>query len=65
VILDAISRSDGTREDIVAKMFETNLPDSVVGPLELDANGDPTAGTESIYSATGGNWKWKEEKAVS
>jgi branched-chain amino acid transport system substrate-binding protein len=65
VLLDAISRSDGTREDIVAKMFETNLPDSVVGPLELDANGDPTAGTESIYSATGGNWKWKEEKAVS
>jgi branched-chain amino acid transport system substrate-binding protein len=65
VLLDAISRSDGTREDVVAKLFETNLADSVVGPLEFDANGDPKAGTESIYSATGGNWSWKEEKAVS
>ena len=31
VALDAICRSDGSREDIVAKLFETNLPDSVVG----------------------------------
>ncbi len=65
VILDAISRSDGTREDVVAKMLETSLPDSVIGPLEFDANGDPTSGLESIYSATGGDWEWKEEKAVS
>jgi branched-chain amino acid transport system substrate-binding protein len=65
VILDAIARSDGTREDITAKMFETNLSDSVVGSLQFDANGDPTAGTESIYSATGGDWVWKEERAVS
>ncbi|HJS48682.1 MAG TPA: branched-chain amino acid ABC transporter substrate-binding protein [Gaiellaceae bacterium] len=65
VILDAISRSDGTREDVVAKMFETNLPDSVIGPLEFDANGDPTAGTESIYLAEDGEWVWKEERAVS
>ena len=65
VLLDAISRSDGTREDITTKMFETSLPDSVVGALDFDENGDPKAGTESIYSATGGNWQWKEERAVS
>ena len=65
VILDAIAKSDGTRADIVTKMFETNLPDSVVGNLQFDENGDPTAGTESIYFAENGDWQWKEEKAVS
>ena len=65
VLLEAIADSDGTREDITAKMFEVSIPDSVVGPLEFDENGDPTAGTESIYSATNGNWEWKEEKAVT
>ena len=65
VLLAAIAASDGTREDITAKMFEVSIPDSVVGPLEFDENGDPTAGTESIYSATDGNWKWKEERAVT
>lgn len=65
VILDAISRSDGSRSDITAKMFETSLTDSVVGDLQFDENGDPTAGTESIYSATNGDWQWKEERAVS
>jgi branched-chain amino acid transport system substrate-binding protein len=64
VLLDAIARSDGTREDITAKLFETNLSDSVVGELEFDENGDPTAGTESIYAAENGDWVWKEERAV-
>ena len=65
VILDAIGKSDGSRSDITAKMFETSLPDSVVGNLQFDENGDPTAGTESIYFAQNGNWQWKEERAVS
>jgi branched-chain amino acid transport system substrate-binding protein len=65
VLLEAIANSDGTREDVTAKMFEVSIPDSVVGELEFDENGDPTAGTESIYSATNGNWEWKEERAVT
>jgi hypothetical protein len=64
VALDAISRSDGTREDVVAKMLESDLPDTVVGPISFDANGDVAGGTESIYVAEGGKWVWKEEKAV-
>ena len=65
VLLDAIAKSDGSRSDITAKVFETSLPDSVVGNLQFDENGDPTAGTESIYTATNGDWQWKEERAVS
>jgi len=31
VLLDAISRSDGSRADITAKMLESDVPDTVVG----------------------------------
>ncbi len=63
-LLDAIARSDGSREDVVAKLFETDLQDSVLGPLSFDPNGDPAAGTESIYKAEGGAWVWQEAKAA-
>lgn len=64
VALDAISRSDGSREDVVAKLFETDLPDTVIGPIKFDANGDVAGGTESVYKATSGKWVWQEEKSV-
>jgi branched-chain amino acid transport system substrate-binding protein len=65
VALDAISRSDGSREDVVAKLFETDLPDSVVGAIKFDENGDLAGGIESVYKATGGEWAWQTEKSVS
>ena len=64
VALDAISRSDGSREDVVSKLFETNLPDTVVGEIIFNADGDIAAGVESVYKATGGNWVWQTEKQV-
>jgi branched-chain amino acid transport system substrate-binding protein len=64
VMLDMIARSDGTREDIIAKMFETNLTDSVVGTFSFDPNGDPAAGTESIYLAEAGEYVWQQAKAA-
>ena len=65
VALDAISRSDGSREDIVAKVFETNLPDSVVGAITFNDQGDVAGGVESVYLAKSGNWQWQTEKSVS
>ena len=64
VALDAISRSDGTREDVVAKLFETNIPDSVVGPLSFNEQGDPAGGTESVYKAINGAWEFQETQSV-
>jgi branched-chain amino acid transport system substrate-binding protein len=64
VLLDAIARSDGSREDVVAKLFETNI-DTVVGQMSFDENGDPAEKVESIYAAEGGSWVWKETVAVS
>jgi branched-chain amino acid transport system substrate-binding protein len=64
VLLDAIARSDGSREDVVTKLFETNLEDSVLGRISFDANGDPDAGTESIYKAIDGRFVWQDSKAA-
>jgi branched-chain amino acid transport system substrate-binding protein len=64
VLLDAIGRSDGSKEDVVAKVFETDV-ETVVGQLSFDENGDPADKVESVYSAENGEWTWKETVAVS
>jgi len=43
VLLDAIARSDGTREGVARALKQTRLADSVLGPLALTANGEPVA----------------------
>jgi branched-chain amino acid transport system substrate-binding protein len=64
-LLDAISRSDGTREDIVAKLFETNIQDGITGPLAFNENGDPESGRMSIFIGKGGNWAFHKAAEVS
>jgi branched-chain amino acid transport system substrate-binding protein len=64
VLLDAISRSDGSREDVLAKLFETDIPDSVVGPMSFNEEGDPVEATETIYLAKGGEWTFLETRAI-
>jgi branched-chain amino acid transport system substrate-binding protein len=64
VLLDAIGRSDGSREDVTAKLFETDIPDSVVGDMSFNEQGDPQNAAETVYEATGGEWKFKETKAL-
>lgn len=63
-LLEAIANSDGSREDVVAKLFEVNV-DTVVGSMSFDENGDPAEKVESIYAAEGGAWVWKETVSVS
>jgi branched-chain amino acid transport system substrate-binding protein len=60
-LLDAISRSDGSREDVVAKLFETNIEDGIVGPIAFNENGD-ARGVMSIFVGRDGNWAF--HKAV-
>jgi branched-chain amino acid transport system substrate-binding protein len=64
VALDAIARSDGTREDVLAKMFDTNMSDSVIGPISFNENGDPAAGTEQLFKALDGRWVWQKRLEV-
>jgi branched-chain amino acid transport system substrate-binding protein len=57
IVLDAIEASDGTRADIIAKLFDTKVDDGYIGSFEINENGDP-AGAEgavvgfTVYKAT-------------
>jgi branched-chain amino acid transport system substrate-binding protein len=57
LMLDAIAASDGSRGDVIAKMFESNVTDGYLGSFEINENGDP-GGAEgavvgfTIYRAT-------------
>jgi branched-chain amino acid transport system substrate-binding protein len=57
ILLDAIAASDGSRSDIIAKLFETDVKDGFLGSFRINENGDP-AGAEgavvgfTIYKAT-------------
>jgi branched-chain amino acid transport system substrate-binding protein len=41
VLLDAIAASDGSREDIIAKLFETNVQEGLLGTFTFSEDGDP------------------------
>lgn len=64
VLLDAIANSDGTREDIVAKMFAANLSDTATGEMSFNEDGDPANGTEQLFKADGASEKWVWNKAL-
>ena len=57
IMLDAIAASDGSRADVIAKMFETKVTDGYLGSFGINENGDP-GGAEgavvgfTIYKAT-------------
>ena len=42
VLLDAIEASDGTRADIISKLFETQVNEGLLGTFSFSADGDPT-----------------------
>jgi branched-chain amino acid transport system substrate-binding protein len=58
ILLDAIGESDGSRADIIAKMFATQVTDGLLGTYEFNENGDPAVGAEgnvvgfTMYVAT-------------
>ena len=57
VMLNAIAASDGSRADVIAKLFEQKINDGYLGTFSINENGDP-AGAEgavvgfTIYKAT-------------
>ena len=51
VLLDAIARSDGTRASVVSALGATHLATSPIGPITLDARGEPTIATASMVRA--------------
>ena len=57
LLLDAIAASDGTRADVIAKLFQQKINDGYLGTFQINENGDP-GGAEgavvgfTIYKAT-------------
>src|SRR5829696_689667 len=57
LMLNAIAESDGSRGDVIAKMFEQSVTEGYLGSFEINENGDP-GGAEgavvgfTIYRAT-------------
>jgi len=49
LLLDAIARSDGTRNSINKELRTTDDPHSILGPIRFDHNGDPTTSPVTIY----------------
>lgn len=49
VLLDAIARSDGARSSVDRALFATNLPNSPIGPITFNADGDAVAAPITIY----------------
>ena len=41
VMLNAIAASDGSRGDVIAKLFEQKIDDGYLGTFEINENGDP------------------------
>jgi branched-chain amino acid transport system substrate-binding protein len=52
VMLDAIAASDGTRADVISKLFETNVQDGLLGTFTFDENGDPTGASGAVVGFT-------------
>jgi branched-chain amino acid transport system substrate-binding protein len=54
VLVTAIQKSDGSRADVAAKLFETNVTNGILGTFKIDANGDTTSNPVTIYRVEGG-----------
>ena len=57
VLFDAIGASDGSRADVIAKMFETKVDQGLLGSFSIGANGDPEDASGAVtaivvYKAT-------------
>ena len=52
VLLDAIANSDGSRADIIAKMFETEVTDGLLGSFTFNENGDPENAAGAVVGFT-------------
>ena len=52
VMFDAIAKSDGTRSDVITRLFETRVKDGLLGTFGFDENGDPADATGPVVSFT-------------
>ena len=54
VLLDAISRSDGSRASVVDELFKTEVENGILGSFEFDHNGDIDPGAVGFFRVEDG-----------
>jgi branched-chain amino acid transport system substrate-binding protein len=52
IVLDAIADSDGSRADVIAKMFESEVTDGLLGSFTFNENGDPVNASGAVVGFT-------------
>jgi branched-chain amino acid transport system substrate-binding protein len=52
--LDAIGRSDGSKQGVIDSILETQGRESVLGTYDIDENGDTTLTDYGVYTISGG-----------
>src|SRR5687767_13194678 len=52
IMIDAIAASDGTRADVIAKMFEAEVTDGYLGTFGINENGDPSGAEGAVVGFT-------------
>ena len=53
VMLDSISRSDGTRASVAKELLNTNVKNGILGSYSINENGDTTSNPVTVYLQTG------------
>ncbi len=54
VMIQAISKSDGTRAGVAGQLFKVSIPNGILGPVAFNKNGDVSANPVSIYKVKNG-----------
>jgi branched-chain amino acid transport system substrate-binding protein len=52
VMLNAIAASDGSRADVIAKLFEQKITDGYLGTFGINENGDPSGAEGAVVGFT-------------
>jgi ABC-type branched-subunit amino acid transport system substrate-binding protein len=52
LLLNAIAASDGSRADVIAKMFEQEVTDGYLGTFGINENGDPSGAQGAVVGFT-------------
>jgi ABC-type branched-subunit amino acid transport system substrate-binding protein/DNA-binding beta-propeller fold protein YncE len=53
LVLDAIARSDGTRESVLVELRNVEVEDGILGAFRIDARGDITPAQLPVFRVTG------------
>ena len=61
VLLQSIAASDGSREDIIAKMIPTEVTDGILGSFTIDEGGDVNSGAITVYEGP----EWTDAKVIT